>query len=116
MEDLTGIRDRMTVQKAQRRRQHSGAFYQLRSFIAYKARLAGIPMVFVDPRNTSRTCPHCGLIDKRNRLDQAHFRCIGWRFAGPADTIAAGNVARRAAVNPPNAGSAVVQTPASPIL
>jgi IS605 OrfB family transposase len=103
LEDLTGIRDRMTVKRPQRRRQHSWAFHQLRSFIEYKARLAGVPVLFVDPRNTSRTCPQCGLIDKRNRPTQASFRCIGCGFAGPADTIAAGNIARRAAVNQPNA-------------
>jgi IS605 OrfB family transposase len=116
LEDLTGIRDRMTVKKAQRRRQHSWAFHQLRFFIQYKARLAGVPVVFVDPRNTSRTCPHCGLIDRRNRPNQAFFRCIGCGFAGPADTIAAGNIARRAAVNQPNAGSAAEQAPASSAL
>ncbi|CAB1129488.1 protein of unknown function [Candidatus Hydrogenisulfobacillus filiaventi] len=103
LEDLTGIRDRITVKKAQRRRQHSWAFYQLRTFVSYKAKLAGVPVALVDPRNTSRTCPLCGLIDKRNRPDQAHFRCIGCGFAGPADTIAAGNIARRAAVNQPHA-------------
>ncbi|PSR24045.1 MAG: hypothetical protein C7B45_00005, partial [Sulfobacillus acidophilus] len=64
LEDLTGIRDRITVQKAQRRRQHSWAFDQLRAFIVYKAALAGVPVVLVDPRNTSRTCPQCGLIDR----------------------------------------------------
>lgn len=103
LEDLTGIRDRTTVQKAQRRVHHSWAFHRLRSFIQYKARLAGVPVMLVDPRNTSRTCPQCGLIDKRNRPDQAHFRCVGCGFAGPADAIAAGNIARRAAVNQPHA-------------
>jgi putative transposase len=103
LEDLTGIRNRITVRRAQRRRQQSWAFYQLRSFIQYKARLAGVPVVLVDPRNTSRTCPHCGLIDQRNRPNQSSFRCIGCGFAGPADTLAAGNIARRAAVNPPHA-------------
>jgi IS605 OrfB family transposase len=116
LEDLTGIRDRMTVKKAQRRRQHSWAFHQLREFIVYKARLAGVPVVFVDPRNTSRTCPHCGLIDQRNRPTQSSFRCIGCGFAGPADTVAAGNIARRAAVNRPDAGSAAEQAPASSAL
>ena len=116
LEDLTGIRDRITVKKAQRRRQHSWAFYQLRQFILYKAKLAGVPVVLVDPRNTSRTCPHCGLIDKRNRPNQASFRCIGCGFAGPADTIAAGNIARRAAVNRPDAGPAPEQVPASSVL
>ncbi|MCY0877836.1 MAG: transposase [Firmicutes bacterium] len=103
LEDLTGIRDRMTVSKAQRRRQHSWAFHQLRRFIEYKARLAGVPVTLVDPRNTSRTCPQCGLIDKHNRPDQAHFRCIGCGFARPADTTAARNIASRAAVNQPQA-------------
>jgi len=105
LEDLTGIRDRITVRRAQRRRQHSWSFHQLRSFIEYKARLAGVPVALVDPRNTSRTCPQCGLIDKRNRPDQTHFQCIGCGFAGPADTIAAINIGRRAAVNQPVAGS-----------
>ncbi len=116
LEDLQGIRDRITVRRAQRRRHHSWAFAQLRTFIEYKAKLAGVPVVLVDPRNTSRTCPQCGLIDKRNRPNQASFRCIGCGFAGPADTIAAGNIARRAAVNRPDAGSALGQAPASSAL
>jgi IS605 OrfB family transposase len=104
-EDLTRIRDRITVRKAPRRGHHSWAFHQFRAVIVYKGRLAAVPVVFVDPRNTSRTCPRCGLIDRRNRPDQAHFGCIGYGFAGPADTIAAGNIARRAAVNRPHAAA-----------
>ncbi|MCY0899767.1 MAG: transposase [Firmicutes bacterium] len=115
LEDLTGIRDRITVHQAQRRRHHSWAFHQLRTFITYKATLAGVPVVFVNPRNTSRTCPHCGLIDKRNRPNQASFQCIGCGFAGPADTIAARNIASRAAVNRPHAGS-LSEIPASSVL
>ncbi len=80
------------------------------------AALRGIPVVLVDPRNTSRSCPECGMIDKRNRPNQASFRCIGCGFASPADTIAAGNIARRADVNPPDAGSAPKQAPASSAL
>jgi len=115
LEDLKGIRDRITVKKAQRRNQHSWAFAQLRMFIQYKARLAGVAVALVDPRNTSRTCPQCGLIDKRNRPNQASFRCIGCGFAGPADTIAAINIGRRAAANRPNAGPRV-EAPASSAL
>ena len=105
LEDLTGIRDRNTVKKAQRRRQHSWAFSQWRPCITYKAKLAGVAVAWVDPRNTSRTCPCCGLIAKRNRSNQASLRCIGCGCAGRADTLAAGNIARRAAVNQPDAGS-----------
>jgi len=106
LEDLKGIHERITVRKAQRRSHHSWSFYQLRQFIEYKARLAGVPVVLVDPRNTSRTCPECGTIDKANRPTRDHFCCVSCGFAGPADTIAAVNIRRRAAVNQPYAASA----------
>src|SRR5882724_13098083 len=67
LEDLSGIRDRITVTKAQRSDLHSWAFHQLRRFVGYKAVLAGVPVALVDPRNTSRECHQCGHIDKRNR-------------------------------------------------
>ena len=94
VEDLTHIRSRTTVRKPQRRAHSSWAFAQLRSFLVYKAALHGVPLVAVDPRNTSRTCPCCGLIDKRNRPTRDQFRCIGCGRAGPADTTAAVNISR----------------------
>ena len=104
LENLQGIRDRVTVRKSQWRQHHSWAFFQLRSFIEYKARLAGVPVFLVNPRNTSRTCPACGCIDKANRPNQATFSCVRCFFAGNADTIAALNIAvlGRAAVNRPD--------------
>ena len=42
----------------------------------YKARLAGVPLVKVDPRNTSRTCSECGHCAKDNRKSQAKFLCV----------------------------------------
>lgn len=104
LEDLTGIRERVTVRKAQRRQHHAWAFRQLRAFIAYKAMLAGVVVVFVDPRNTSRACPACGHTDKKNRPTRDRFVCVKCGFAGPADHIAAINIGRRAAVIQPNAG------------
>jgi putative transposase len=106
LEDLKGIRGRITARKSQRRRMHSWSFGQLRSFIEYKARLAGVPVVFVDPRNTSRTCPECGCVDKRNRSERDTFCCVSCSFAGEADTVAAENI-RRVAVNLPDLGCRV---------
>ena len=83
LENLKGIRKRVTVRKAQRRVQHSWAFHQLRSCIEYKARLAGVPVALVDPRNTSRTCPACGHVAKANRRTQALFCCVSCGFAAP---------------------------------
>jgi IS605 OrfB family transposase len=103
LEDLQGIHDRLTVRKPQRAPLRSWSFFQLRQFVSYKARLTGVAVVFVDPRNSSRTCPRCGLIDKRNRPSQAQFSCVSCGLAGLADHIAALNVQGRASVNAPDA-------------
>jgi putative transposase len=101
LEDLTGIRDRMTVRKGQRNKQHGWSFRQLREFIAYKAQRLGIPLVFVDPRNTSRTCSQCGHVDKRNRRSQAEFSCLRCGHTLHADLNAARNLATRGEVSRP---------------
>lgn len=99
LENLQGIRSRVTVRKRQRATVHSWAFFQLRQFLTYKARLAGLPVVLVDPRNTSRTCPRCGCMDKKNRATQSQFLCITCGYAAHADCNAAENI-RRAACKP----------------
>jgi IS605 OrfB family transposase len=101
LEDLQGIRDRVTVRKAQRRSLHTWNFGLLRMFVDYKAKIAGVPVVLVDPRNTSRTCPSCGHIAKANRPTRDEFRCESCSFAGDADYIAAMNIAFRAGVSQP---------------
>jgi IS605 OrfB family transposase len=102
IEELGGIRDRVTVCKSQRATLHSWSFAQLRSFIEYKARLNGVQVAAVDPRNTSRTCPACGCVDKANRKSQSVFLCTQCGFSGLADYFAAANISRRAVVNLPN--------------
>lgn len=102
LEDLTGIRTRITVRRSQKVTLHSWAFFQLRQFVHYKAQRVGVPVVLVDPRNTSRTCSACGHVDKANRKSQSTFSCVVCGFSGLADHIAAVNISRRAVVNPPN--------------
>ena len=101
LEDLRRIRERTTVRREQRRVRHSWGFRQLRTFVGYKAQQACVRVIHVDPRNTSRTCAVCGHCDKRNRPDQAHFRCLSCGHTAAADTNAAVNIARVAAVNQP---------------
>ena len=96
IENLKGIRERTTVRHEQRRQHHAWAFQQLRAFLEYKAALAGIPVVPVDPRNTSRTCPECGFVSKANRVSQSQFLCGQCGNAGLADYFAAINIGRRA--------------------
>jgi putative transposase len=104
LEDLTHIRERVTARRSQRATLHSWSFYQLRSFIEYKAQRAGVPVVCIDPRNTSRTCPACGNVDKANRKSQDQFLCIQCGCAGRADYFAAVEISRRALVSAPNVG------------
>jgi IS605 OrfB family transposase len=101
LEDLRGIRSKVTVRRSQRASLPSWAFYQLRTFVTYKAKRAGVPVFLVDPRNTSRTCPACGYVNQANRPNQSTFSCLVCGFAGLADLIAAVNISRRAAVNQP---------------
>ena len=99
------------VRKAQRADAHSWGFWQLRQFNTYKAAIAGVPLTLADPRNTSRACPECGQISKRNRPRRDEFRCKRCGLAGPADHIAARNIADRAAVSLPDAAGRVHPVP-----
>ena len=101
LERLDGARERITVRRRQRAQHANWAFFQLRSFIEYKAALAGVPVILVDHYNTSQTCPECGSVEKANRVSQAQFLCRSCGLAGNADHIAALNIRARALGNAP---------------
>ncbi len=72
LEDLTGITKRTRVRKAQRREHKGWAFYQLRQFIEYKCKIAGVPLFLVNPAYTSKTCSRCHHIgDRKGKV----FKC-----------------------------------------
>lgn len=97
LEQLKGIRQRVTARGSnQRARLGNWGFGQLGAFVVYKAKRAGVPVVFVDPRYTSRECAACGCIDKKNRPNQATFKCIGCGHEADADLNAARNIRQRA--------------------
>jgi len=108
IEDLRHIRKRTdsTVRRSQRSKQSSWAFGQLRSFLSYKAALAGVPLHTVDPRNTSRTCSVCGHCAKENRKSQACFCCVQCGHTDNADRNAAINISRAVVKQPIAAGRA----------
>jgi transposase len=90
--NLTHIRRRVKAARAQRSRLHGWSFSQLRQFVTYKARVSGVPVIAVDPRNTSRCCPECDLTDKANRKTQATFSCVSCGYTAAADFVAARNI------------------------
>jgi IS605 OrfB family transposase len=95
MEDLTGIRDRTKTSRKQRYTHHSWAFYELQTFIEYKAREKEISTVYVDPAYTSQTCPRCNHISKNNRNGRS-FVCECCGHSLHADLIGARNIETRA--------------------
>ena len=72
---------------------HDAGWGQLLAMIAYKAESAGRTVIAVDPRNTSRTCAHCGHISTGNRRG-AVFKCQACGHQAHADTNAAINILR----------------------
>lgn len=113
LEDLRHLRGRTTVRKSQRSKHSKWAYAQLRDFLEYKARLAGVPVYAVDPRNTSRTCSECGHCEKANRRSQAEFICRSCGFVAAADHNAAINIAARVAVMLPKVSDGQDATRAS---
>ena len=115
LEDLTGIRARTRARGADQRARHSNwSFAQLRQFIDYKARLAGIPVVLVDPKYTSQQCARCGHIEKANRRSQSEFLCCACGHQAHADVNAAINIALRAGVMLPIVSDAPADADVAP--
>jgi IS605 OrfB family transposase len=92
IENLSGIRTRTKVRHNQRAKQSSWAFNQLRSFITYKAQIAGVPVLLVNPQYTSQRCSQCGHIEKANRKSQSEFVCRACVHSSNADFNGALNI------------------------
>ena len=113
LEDLTHIRTRVTVRRKQRDQLHSWSFADLREKIEYKAERRGVPLEFVDARYTSQQCSCCGHTSRSNRPTQSVFKCQACGHQAHADTNAAVNIGRRAAVSPPYAVCVLGLNPAT---
>ncbi len=58
-----------------RRRANLWPFRLLQQQIATKAAWAGVQVEFVDPRNTSRECSNCCLVNRRLKVTEREWRC-----------------------------------------
>ncbi len=97
IENLKGIKDKVTVRKSQRNKHHSWSFYQLKEFILYKAKITGILVVEINPKYTSQECFKCGHISRFNRKSQSEFKCEVCGYFANADVNASNNIALRGA-------------------
>jgi putative transposase len=103
LEDLTGIRERIRARgREHRARLSNWSFAQLGAFVAYKAALAGVPVVYVAPAYTSQRCSRCGHTAKSNRRSQGVFECRQCSHFLNADLNAALNI-REGEVTRPHA-------------
>jgi len=64
-----------------RRRLSSWPRRELHRQLEYKAEEQGVPVIKVDPRNTSKSCPRCGEVKERRSRVGRVFVCAkcGWR-------------------------------------
>ena len=92
MEDLKGIRRRISHNKNLNRRLHSWNFTRLQFCVEYKAKLNGLPVIHVEPKGTSSLCPICGgkLAPNGYRLS----KCNGCGYENDRDIIACLNMLR----------------------
>jgi len=88
MEELSGIRQTARTSRKNAKNLHTWSFYRLAQFIEYKANLAGIDVVYVNPKNTSQTCPVCGT---RNHANDRKYKC-SCGFKTHRDILGATNI------------------------
>lgn len=97
LEDLKAIREHTNprLHKSRKREHNSWPFYQLRTFISYKAQKAGVQVVIIPPAYTSKTCSSCLHMGQRS---SKNFTCRNCGYCGDADVNGARNIAAVGAV------------------
>ena len=93
LEDLKGIRDRTTVRRRQRNRHSGWSFFQLRSFVEYKAALAGVPVVDGGPSQHLEDVFRLRALRAGQPTDQGPFVCKHCGYSSNADLNSARNLA-----------------------
>lgn len=92
LENLKGIRKQRSKGKRLNVMLHSWSFYQLESFLTYKALRYGVSIIKIDPHYTSQQCSKCGMIGIRNKKS---FSCSNCKHNDHSDINAAFCIARR---------------------
>jgi IS605 OrfB family transposase len=100
MGDLKGIRqqangDAVNHGKAGNLRLHAWPFNTLAEVLAYKARLAGIQLIKIGERNTSRKCSRCGAVGRAARRYRGLYVCPACNATINADVNGAVNILRK---------------------
>lgn len=89
LENLSGIRRTSRQRGKHTANLHNWTFFELSSFIEYKAREVGILVNKINPEYTSQTCPSCG---ERNKVKTRNYTC-GCGYHSHRDRVGAVNIA-----------------------
>lgn len=89
------------------------SYADLEAKIVYKCQRNGIEVAWVDPRDTSITCPVCGTVDSRSRKGN-RFRCTCCGHTDHSDVNAAVNIRARHLPQAEQSGQAAVNRPGEP--
>ena len=101
LENLSGIRKSKKRAKSFKYTLNSWSYYQLQTFVEYKAKMLGVPVVYIEPAYTSQTCHKCGLLGDRNGKQ---FKCPYCGYTAHADVNAAWNISAWQLLVEPKAG------------
>lgn len=89
LENLSGIRQTSRQRGKNKANLHNWTFFELSSFIEYKAREVGILVKKINPEYTSQTCPSCGI---RNKPTNRNYSCA-CGYHSHRDRVGALNIA-----------------------
>ncbi|WP_125764015.1 RNA-guided endonuclease InsQ/TnpB family protein [Levilactobacillus mulengensis] len=94
LEDLTNVTfNTNDLPKSLRNSHRSWAFFQLESFLMYKAQAIQSTVLKVSPAFTSQRCPKCGLVEKTNRHHDTHeYWCAQCQYRCNDDRLGAMNI------------------------
>ena len=95
LEDLTDVTfNTDDLPKSVRGSHRSWAFYQLETFLTYKAQAIQSQVLKVNAAFTSQRCPKCGLVEKNNRRHDIHeYHCQQCQYRSNDDRLGAMNIA-----------------------
>ena len=92
---------------------HDAGFGLFRQMLEYKAESAGIPVIAVNPANTTQACSGCGSIVPKGLSVRVH-ECPDCGLVLDRDVNAARNILSKALHNPPGRGGQVVTWAVAP--
>ena len=95
MEDLRHLNRKDKDSKELNGRIHRWSYRRFQQILEYQAKLHGLNVKYVDPRNTSRICPICGDELKESSNGRRIRRCRRCGLEEDRDAIAVRNLTRR---------------------